>query len=877
MARQFQGYARGRGFSSRSPGSGAVSRIQEQGNKTISGLRQQLQSKRQQDQQYIADLDSNFRRGEQIKDEIKSFEDKAFNLKMANIKRNQNQHLENIQREAAKEAETFKQLSQFSESLGKTIVNVQNQVEKAKKDSEFVAFTFPFLQDLTEQDKQNEELLRKGDAVSSSRMKRLVTEDGMPMDAAQKVHQNSPYQKLKDLDSRVAEAARAFTIEATIDNHGPQLALDILRRFDLLNVSPRRLRPAADAYTKVRTGFETSKRKTDAINTSAERLNTAKAQYFNNQTQENRLNVIQTLATHTTDGKTYIPRPEQLKLLYEIHRNPAITDQTRQDFFNQKLIDSNGEELDRTYGEQFKDTRNVELLNNVEKDRRQAVKDREDVVKTEQLDNYLKTRDEIIKLGEGDKIDFETYKPMLDELDVSSDQRNKLHEELYAISNQKVKNDGLIAQADYLLSTGQDISDVARQMSGKQRSKYLDLANKQKVAKKESGIDDKAIRRTVKSALVKALGQQNVGDDKDPTLEIAIEDALVDIGKDTVINAPASSLAQASTLALQQKLKEIQSGSGKYEVKGIGKGNDNKTGNYFSYYSVDGKYFTQVAKANSSEAIRAVRNRPESRKDVFLVLTDDLATIYNAVQNNEGYQLPYALEQIQKAYPDALQLQLNKYADEFGKPRITVPLTYQQVLSARQDDPRAQRFMQQVSTIQEERIIPLISDSSTRMSQTFMSRPVVLKQNFFQMKAQGGPVDMQSGKQYLEGMGFPSRGAAYLAGNIMQESSWNGMRSWGQVKNDGTKRNGGLISWASWANAPARLGAAEAFLGKPIDQATHSEQLDYMEHEMRTQYPEAYAIFSDPNASTPDLIKASKMYWGYGHEGDRYKFAEELL
>ena len=89
MARQFQGYARGRGFSSRNPGSAAVSRIQEQGNKTISGLRQQLQSKRQQDQQYIADLDSNFRRGEQIKDEIKSFEDKAFNLKMANVKRNQ--------------------------------------------------------------------------------------------------------------------------------------------------------------------------------------------------------------------------------------------------------------------------------------------------------------------------------------------------------------------------------------------------------------------------------------------------------------------------------------------------------------------------------------------------------------------------------------------------------------------------------------------------------------------------------------------------------------------------------------------------------------------------------------------------------------------
>ncbi len=50
----------------------------------------------------------------------------------------------------------------------------------------------------------------------------------------------------------------------------------------------------------------------------------------------------------------------------------------------------------------------------------------------------------------------------------------------------------------------------------------MDLSNKQKVAKTEAGIDDKAIRRTVKSALVKALGQQNVGDDKDPTLELRL-------------------------------------------------------------------------------------------------------------------------------------------------------------------------------------------------------------------------------------------------------------------------------------------------------------------------------------------------------------------
>ena len=721
MARQFQGYARGRGFSSRNPGSAAVSRIQEQGNKTISGLRQQLQSKRQQDQQYIADLDSNFRRGEQIKDEIKSFEDKAFNLKMANVKRNQEQHLENIKTEAENQADTYKQLSAFSQTLGEAVVDVNNAIETAKYKGEFATVQLNLANPPSAAEKELEDTVRKGDAVMSDRLKTSVTQDGMPMATAQKAMADSPYKKLKNTDARIESAIQEVASTISITDHGPDFIHRILEKYNLYGVRPSRLYGLAQAYSKARSGFEQAKNTQLAVNTSIQTVNTAEANYINNSTKENLQAYQQALRSHTEDGVSFIDLNKVVNKLYETHLNEKFTDEDIQAFFNSPLLDANGEPLDRTFGEQFKDTRNVDLLNKREQNRLQAVKDRADVLKTEQQDNYLKTRDEIIKLGDQGNIDFETYKPMLDGLDVSEDQRNKLHEELYAISNQKVSNDALIAQADYLFSTGQDISQVVLGMTGKARSKYMDLNHKQQVAKTEAGIDDKAIRRTVKSALIKALGQQNVGDDKDPTLEIAIEDALIDIGKDTMINAPGSSLAQASSLALQQKLKEIQSGSGKYEVKGIGKGNDSSTGNYFSYYSVDGKYFTQVAKANSSEAIRAVRNRPDSRKDVFLVLTDDLATIYNAVQNNEGYQLPYALKELQKAYPDTVQLQLNKYADEFGKPRITVPLTYQQVLSARQEDTRAQRFMQQVETIQEERIIPLIADASTRMSDVFMA------------------------------------------------------------------------------------------------------------------------------------------------------------
>ena len=66
------------------------------------------------------------------------------------------------------------------------------------------------------------------------------------------------------------------------------------------------------------------------------------------------------------------------------------------------------------------------------------------------------------------------------------------------------------------------------------------------------------------------------------------------------------------------------------------------------------------------------------------------------------------------------------------------------------------------------------------------------------------------------------------------------MREWGQVAGDGTNRNGGLISWASWSNDSARLGAIERYFGKPISQIPETQQLEYMKMEMQRSYPRAY-------------------------------------
>lgn len=133
------------------------------------------------------------------------------------------------------------------------------------------------------------------------------------------------------------------------------------------------------------------------------------------------------------------------------------------------------------------------------------------------------------------------------------------------------------------------------------------------------------------------------------------------------------------------------------------------------------------------------------------------------------------------------------------------------------------------------------------------------------------------GAQVLMSLGFPAPGAAFISGNISQESSWNGQRSWGEVMNDGSDRNGGLVSWMDDAQKNHyRLRRIEERLGVSINQATDEQQLNAMIWEMKTYYPEAYKIFMNPRATERQLIYASRMYWGYGHEGSRYTTARTV-
>ena len=75
--------------------------------------------------------------------------------------------------------------------------------------------------------------------------------------------------------------------------------------------------------------------------------------------------------------------------------------------------------------------------------------------------------------------------------------------------------------------------------------------------------------------------------------------------------------------------------------------------------------------------------------------------------------------------------------------------------------------------------------------------------------------------------------------------------------NDGSDRNGGLVSWMDDAQRNHfRLRNIEQYLGKSITEASTSEQLQAMVWEMKTN-PSAYRHFMNPNATDIQLRRAS--------------------
>lgn len=723
MARQFQGYARGRGFSSRNPGSAAVSRIQEQGNKTISGLRQQLQSKRQQDQQYIADLDSNFRRGEQIKDEIKSFEDKAFNLKMDNVKRNQNQHLENIKTEAQNQADKYKQLSEFSQTLGQTAINVGTQIQNAQDEAASAVNKLSGANRSTYADQAIAEELEKNDIANENKLAKVATENGLPEHTRQQQRAFSHNRQVKDKKAAVAEAWNRYSTRATYNNYGPDLAHKIFKELGLLDSNDRLFTEFADKYEKLNLAFKTTNSRTRAVNQSNELDTKATAQFFNNPTPETLFHAWQTYKAGTDDGRG--PRNNKAATDYTfgtLLTSLNLSDEQVLDLLkNTNLRDENGNKLEDTFYSRFEKIRVPKLLSDRRDSSVKSVNDREKVVKAEQTQNYLDALEAVDQLGEID--DPASYIAELDDVDLSKQQRNLLSERITDNSKFGKEQKNVDRQLQYAYDNGQPMDQIFLQAKGKTRNKWKSIVSEVNGKMQGAGVSDTENRKRLLKQGKLRLNVQSIDKIYDTSLDYATDDRLANVQKrrQELIRIDQMDYASANNQAMAEQIDLIDNSNlPEYKPEGATTG-DGSTHNYYGHYSPGGGYFTNVVQANKHQALQAVRARPDSIKDVFLAPTSYYAGVYDSITKNQPIPESDLFNSLHKAYPEALQYQMNKYTTEKGLPPVTIPLTQNQYLAANAEDPRLKQFALRMDTIQEERIYPVAADKATQMGISLMN------------------------------------------------------------------------------------------------------------------------------------------------------------
>ncbi len=722
MARQFQGYARGRGFSSRSPGAGAVSRIQEQGNKTVQGLKEQLQSKRQQDQQYASDLNSNFRRGQAINEEIKRFEDKAFNVKMSNVRQNQQRSLDNIKAEAANQATLNKQLSEFSKTLGDSVTDTIETIEKVEAEASAITLQLNGAFLPSDDDDALEDELRKQSTKSENEFAQISQENGLPDDVRQQQRASDPYRNVKDVNANIEGAWDDYSREATYDNYGPGLAREIFKRRGLIGVNARRFKSFATRYEKLNSAYDTKNRKARAVNISAELGSKADAQMLNNLNEQTLMHAFQTHKNGTEKGDG--PRNNTLATdhIFELLGSNSITiDQAIQVLKATHLVDEDGNKLPDTFFTRHEKGRVAELIRKKEDSISDAVDRREDLIKAEQKQNYLDALEAVDQLGE--VADPAPYIAELDDVDLSKEQRNLLSERITDNSKYGKEQKNVDRQLQYAYDNGQPMDQIFLQAKGKTRNKWKSIVAEVKNGMQAAGVSDTENRKRLLKQGKLRLNVQSIDKIYDSSLDYATDDRLASVQKrrQELMRLNQMDYASANTQAMGEEIDKIDNSNlPEYKPEGATTGNGS-THNYYGYYSPNGGYFTNVVQANTHQALQAVRARPESIEDVFLAPTSYYAGVYDSIQKNKPIPESRLFNELHKAYPEALQLQLNKYTTENGLPPVTIPLTQNQYLAANAEDPRLKQFALRMDTIQEERIYPLAADKATQMGISLMS------------------------------------------------------------------------------------------------------------------------------------------------------------
>lgn len=725
MARKYQGYARGRGFQQRDPGYGSLSRLREQGDQAIRGLKEDRAERLRNEQQFGRDLEANFRRSQQNTAELQRFQNTVDDRADAAERRNAQTRIQNAQTEAKNSNVLYDQLSEFVPSL---IEAGAESYAKVKEVEEKAAFVTSVLNDPIETFGESPAYVQAEEVFNQNEEAYQRIGDGMEgtisQGAIQEFRSDSPAQQKVSTENRVAMAEMGIDQALTTYTEAPMQLKRLMDQYDLYNVNKVKLYNFAKKVQARRASLFEAESKVRAKDLSFTRIQGAQNNFLANPSA----NTLDNLLTVTSRGTEDGVKRNGLSFAVEkvlgddsVLANPALVD----DFtFEQIVNDPNwqgGQKKGQTIAQRF-DVR-VKLLRQKRQD--QFVTDSNRIDKVEKAASATRLRElntQLEQAAQAGEYDYNGFVSAIRQSDMNDDDKKTALERAFDLSPRGQRQEKIEDQIVYNHNNGQSIEHLVPLLRGKELAYWTDIENKRKEAFTAVGIPTDTKQLQLFTGTAKDQLGRNTTVENDKSYITAGRDALSMYTKNRQkYITDGMSAFDAHLKAEAEVLQLINTNGGKFAIEPEDANQPAK----FKYYAPDGGYYQDIVQTNGAYALQSVADNPEILDTTYLVSSSQIKDIYRAVQTNTPFQKPWIFQTLsENGYHDGLQRQLNKYATDNQLEPVTVPMSFDQYRSMTAPSPRVKRFMETATSPLEYKKYTLAADPTSYRNPTLMGSAV---------------------------------------------------------------------------------------------------------------------------------------------------------
>ena len=740
MARKYQGYARGRGFQQRDPGYGSLSRLREQGDQAIRGLKEDRAERLRVEQQVGRDLEANFRRSQQYTAELQRFQNTVDDRADAAERRNAQTRIQNAQTEANNSKVLYQQLSEFVPSL---IEASAESYAKVKEVEEKAAFVTSVLNDPIETFGESPAYVQAEDVFNQNEEAYQRIGDGMEgtisQGAIQEFRSDSPAQQKVSTENRVAMAEMGIDQSLTTYTEAPMQLKRLMDQYDLYSVNKVKLYNFAKKVQQRRASLFEAESKVRAKDLSFTRIQGAQNNFLANPSANTLDNLLVTTSRGTEDGV----KRNGLSFAVEkilgddsVLANPALVD----DFTFEQIVKDptwqGGQFKGQTIEQRF--SARVKLLRQKRLDN--FVSDSNRIDKVEKAASATRLREltaQLEQAAQAGEYDYNGFVSAIRQSDMNDDDKKIALERAFDLSPRGQRQEKILEQINYNYNNGQSISDLVPLLRGSDLAKWTDIENKRKEAFTAEGIPTDTKQLQLFTGTAKDQLGRNTTVENDKSYITAGRDALSMYTKNRQkYITDGMSAFDAHLKAEAEVLQLINTNGGKFAIEPEDANQPAK----FKYYAPEGGYYKDIIQTNGGYALQSVVDNPEILDTTYLVSTSQIKDIYRAVQTNTPFQKPWIFQTLnENGYHDGLQRQLNKYATDNQLEPVTLPMSFDQYRSMTAPSPRVKRFMETATSPLEYNKYTLAADPTSYRNPTLMGRNVAATFPTIQVQpAEGG-------------------------------------------------------------------------------------------------------------------------------------------